>query len=138
VIVILKLKLSLHAFSSKSCSSVPSSAVTSDDSDSEDNSTDVCKHSNSPKRQCIRPTASASQKHNKKWEKDFPWVEYDEGAFCKVCQKSVPTRTQTSQGSGSEKMRTHERSDNHKKQIEAESIVSTGEQLYITSNALEI
>ena len=47
----------------------------------------------------------------------------------------VPTRTQTSQGSGGvwvtkpfqnwkkavEKIRTHERNDNHKKQIEAES-----------------
>ena len=32
--------------------------------------------------------------------KDFPWVEYDDNMFCKVCRKSVPTRTQTSQESG--------------------------------------
>ena len=81
--------MSLHAFSSKSCSSVPSSAVTSDDSESEDNSTDVRQHSNSPKRQCIRPTASASQNCNKKWEKDSPWVEYNDnyqGAFVRCAE----------------------------------------------------
>ena len=67
------------------------------------------------------------------------WIFHDDnyqGVFCRVCRKSVPTQTQTSQGSGGvwvtnwkkavEKMRAHESSDNHKKQIEAESIVSTG------------
>jgi len=135
--------MNLHAFSSKSCSSVPSSTAPVM-TVCEDNSTDARQHSNSPdyKRQCIRPIASATWKY-KKWEKDFPWVEYDDnyqGAFCKVCQNSVPIRTQSSQGSSGvwvtkpfqnwkkavEKMRTHERSDNHKKQIEVESIVSTG------------
>jgi len=74
----LKPKISLHAFASKSCLLVPSGAVTNDDSESEDNSTDARQH---------------SRKYDKKREKDFLWVEYDEnyqGAFCKVCQKSVP------------------------------------------------
>jgi len=65
-----------------------------------------------------------------------------QSAFCKVYWKSVPTRTQTSQGSGVwvtkpfqnwkkavEKMRKHERSDNHKKQ---NLLLAQREQLYPT------
>ena len=83
-----------------------------------------------------------SRKYSKKWEKDFSWLEYDEnyqGTFCKVCWSDT-TRTQTSQGSGGvwvtkpfqnwkkavEKMRAHERSDNHNRILEAKSIANTG------------
>ena len=55
------------------------------------------------KRPCAVPSSAAtSRKYNKKWAKDFPWLEYDgnfQGAFCKICRK-VETRGQSSQGSG--------------------------------------
>ena len=55
------------------------------------------------KRPCAVPSSAAtSRKYNKKWKKDFPWLEYDgnfQGAFCKICRK-VETRGQSSQGSG--------------------------------------
>ena len=38
-----------------------------------------------------RTTSSSSRKYIKKWEKDFPWLEYDadcEGAFYKLCKTS--------------------------------------------------
>ena len=66
-----------------------SSKCTPTVSDSEE---DESLHPSSPKRQCTRPTTTASsttqRKYNKKWEKEFPWLDYDEnsqGAFCKVC-----------------------------------------------------
>ena len=69
-------------------SSSKSTTVTSDSEE------DETLHPNSPKRQCIGPSAIASSttqcKYSKKWEKEFPWLEYDEnyqGAFCKVCSK---------------------------------------------------
>ena len=59
-------------------------------SDSEEDSTSEALQSSSSKKQCLRPTPSASRKkYNKKWEKDFPWLQYDEnyqGAFCKICR----------------------------------------------------
>ena len=33
---------------------------------------------------------SSQRKYNKRWEKDFLWLEYDhnyEGAFCKICRR---------------------------------------------------
>ena len=36
---------------------------------------------------------STQRKYNKKWEKDFLWLDYDhnyQGAFCKVCRKQEP------------------------------------------------
>ena len=56
-----------------------------------------------PKRPCALPSSAAtSRKYNRKWVKDFPWLESDgnfQGAFCKICRK-VETRVQSSQGSG--------------------------------------
>ncbi len=56
-----------------------------------------------PKKRCVTVRAnvpekrrtksrplSSKRKYNKKWEEDFPWLEYDEdheGAFCKLCRK---------------------------------------------------
>ena len=37
------------------------------------------------------PSKSSSRKYQKKWEKDFTWLEYDadcDGAFCKLCKTS--------------------------------------------------
>ena len=52
------------------------------------------------KRPCEVPSSAAnSRKYKKKWETDFPWLEYDsnfQGAFCKICRKAA----QSSQGSG--------------------------------------
>ena len=96
------------------------------------------------KRPCAVPSSAAtSRKYNKKWAKDFPWLEYDgnfQGAFCKICRK-VETRCQSSQGSGSvwvtkpfqnwkkavQKMKEHASSESHLRQVEAELIVSRGE-----------
>ena len=67
-------------------------------SDSEEDSTSETLQPSSSKKQCLRPTPSASQKYSKKWEKDFPWLQYDEnyqGAFCKIC-RMPETQSQTS------------------------------------------
>ncbi len=40
-------------------------------------------------RKKSRPVSS-KRHYNKKWESEFPWLEYDEdhqGAFCKYCKK---------------------------------------------------
>lgn len=37
-----------------------------------------------------RAKSGKKRKYNKRWEKDFAWLEYDEnyqGAFCKICRK---------------------------------------------------
>ena len=96
------------------------------------------------KRPCAVPSSAAtSRKYNKKWAKDFPWLEYDgnfQGASCKICRK-VETRGQSSQGSGGvcvtkpfqnwkkavQKMKEHASSESHLRQVEAELIVSRGE-----------
>ena len=68
-------------------------------SESEEDSTNEAPPS---KRPCaVLSPATTSRKYNKKWAKDFPWLEYDgnfQGAFCKICRK-VETRGQSSQGS---------------------------------------
>lgn len=54
------------------------------------------------KRPCEVPSSMPSRNYNKKWEKDFPWLEYDgnfQGAFCKLCRKGE-SRGQSLQGSG--------------------------------------
>ena len=110
-------------------------------SESEEDSTNEAPSS---KRPCAVPSSAAtSLKYNKKWAKDFPWLEYDgnfQGAFCKICRK-VETRGQSLQGSGGvwvtkpfrnwkkavQKMKEHGSSESHLRQVEAELIVSRGE-----------
>ncbi len=82
----------------------------------------------------------SSRSYNKKWEVDFPWLEYDgnfQGAFCKICRKDE-TRGQSSQGSGGvwvtkpfqnwkkaiKKMKAHASSEFHLRQTEAALVVS--------------
>ena len=48
-----------------------------------------------PKKHCSAKSKkiSTQRKYNKKWEKDFLWLEYDHNyqeAFCKVCRKQEP------------------------------------------------
>ena len=89
--------MSLHAFSSKSCSQVVLSPVMTVIILLMYVSTPILLRDNALR------TAFSSRKSNKKWERDFSIsIEYDDnyqGAFCKACRKSVPTQTQTSQGS---------------------------------------
>ena len=110
-------------------------------SESEEDSTNEAPPS---KRPCAVPSSAAtSRKYNKKWAKDFPWLEYDgnfQGAFCKICRK-IETRGQSSQGSGGvwvtkpfqnwkkavQKMKERASSESHLRQVEAELIVSRGE-----------
>ena len=86
------------------------------------------------KRPCAVPSSAAtSRKYNKKWEKGFPWLEYDgncQGACCKICRK-VETRGQSSQGNGAmcvtkpfqnwkkavQKMKEHASSESHLRQV---------------------
>ena len=84
----------------------------------------------------VSSPAATSRNYNKKWEKDFPWLEYDgnfQGAFCKICRKAK-IRGQSSQGSGGvwvtnpfqnwkkavEEMKVHARSASLLRQVEAQ------------------
>ena len=129
----------LNFFGSSSSKSATSSLR--EGSESEEDSINEAPPS---KRPCAVPSSAAtSQKYNKKWAKDFPWLEYDgnfQGAFCKICRE-VETRGQSSQGSGGvwvtnpfqnwkkavQKMKEHASSESHLRQVEAELIVSRGE-----------
>ena len=56
-----------------------------------------------PKNHCSAKSKkiSTQQKYNKKWEKDFLWLEYDhhyQVAFCKVCRKQDPQSLQNTGG----------------------------------------
>ena len=46
-------------------------------SDSEKDSSSESLLLGSPKRQCSRPSCT-QQRYNRKWEKDFQWLEYNE------------------------------------------------------------
>ena len=114
-------------------------------SDSEEDSTSEALQPSSSKKQCLRPTPSVSRKYNKKWEKDFPWLQYDEnyqGAFCKICRMpDSETQSQTLQGSGGvwvtrpfqnwkkaiQKMKAHASSETHVRHCEAELLAKRGE-----------
>ena len=81
---------------------------------------------------------SGRRKYNKKWEKDFPWLEYDEnhqGAFCQICRKREPRSLQKTGGAwitkpfknwkkAVEKMQAHSKSDAHLKHVEAELLAA--------------
>ena len=133
-----------------SSSSKPATSSLREGSESEEDSTNEVPPS---KRPCAVPSSAAtSRKYNKKWAKDFSWLEYDgnfQGTFCKICRK-VKTRGQSSQGSGGvwvtkpfqnwkkvvQKMKEHVSSESHLRQVEAELIEE--KQLYISCNVLEI
>ena len=132
--------MDIHNFFGSSSSKSATSSLR-EGSESEEDSTNEAPLS---KRPCAVPSSAAtSWKYNKKWEKDFPWLEYDgnfQGAFCKICRK-VENRGQSSQGSGGvwvtkpfqnwkkavQKMKEHASSESHLRQVEAELIVSRGE-----------
>ena len=134
------IKMDIHNFFGSSSSKSATSSLR-EGSESEEDSTNEAPPS---KRPCAVPSSAAtSRKYNKKWAKDFPWLEYDgnfQGAFCKICRK-VETRGQSSQGSGGvwvtkpfqnwkkavQKMKEHASSESHLRQVEAELIVSRGE-----------
>ena len=103
----------------------------------------------SPKKHCISSTLpekhcvmscnpSTKRTNNKKWEEEFPWVQYDkdvQGAFCKVCRKRGKS-LQTTGGAwitkpfnnwkkAKEKMRAHSQSDCHIQSCEAELAAAT-------------
>ena len=72
------------------------------------------------------PSKSSSRKYQKKWEKDFTWLEYDadcDGAFCKLCKTSGKslertggvwtTKPFTNWKKAVEKMKAHAKSDAH-------------------------
>ena len=120
-------------------------------SDSEEDSTSEALQPSSSKKQCLRPTPSASRKHNKKWEKDFPWLQYDEnyqGAFCKIveCQilrhrvklhkEVVVYGLQGHFRTGKkaiQKMKAHASSETHVRHCEAELLAKRGETVVATS-----
>ena len=66
--------------------------VESEDSDSEvlgPSPANKCCTSSKQSRDKSRPLSS-KRRYNKKWEKEFCWLEDDEdhqGAFCKICKK---------------------------------------------------
>ena len=83
--------------SSKPSTSVSTSRQSSSSSSSSEDESEVpptkkpcvCKPEQSKKRSKYRTASSSSRKYQKKWEKDFAWLEYDadcDGAFCKVCK----------------------------------------------------
>ena len=74
------------------------SSVVSSSSDSEDgNESDIDVVSYPPKKHCSSATSkppsksgSGIRRYNKKWQKTFSWLEFDENlqdAFCKLCKK---------------------------------------------------
>ena len=86
---------------------------------------------------------SSSRKYNKKWEDNFPWLEFDEdcqGAFCKVCKKRGKslertggawiTQPFTNWKKAVEKMKLHAQSNFHvescKAEVEAEQATRRG------------
>ncbi len=86
-------------------------------------------------------TKSGQRKYNKKWEKQFLWLEYDEnyrGAFCKTCRKYDHHPSQKTGGAwitkpfknwkkAVEKMRAHAKSDTHIRRSEAELLATKKE-----------
>ena len=90
----------------------------------------------SKKQSKYRTTStSSSRKYQKRWEKDFTWLEYDvdyEGAFCKLCKTYGRTLVERTGGvwttrpftnwkKAIEKMKAHASSDTHIKASQAAS-----------------
>lgn len=129
--------MDLRAYGFSSKSSVPTCSR-SESTGSE--SGDEIFEPSSPKRLCTIATSKPSQrsklsdvrKYNKKWEQQFPWLEYDEhiqGVFCRECKKygnssqrtggAWITKPFTNWKKAVEKMRAHSKSDVHIQSCEA-------------------
>ena len=80
----------------------------------------------SKQRRAKSRPVSSKRHYNKKWEREFPWLEYDEdhqGAFCKDCKKrgmslertggTWVTKPFNNWKKALEKMRAHSQSDGH-------------------------
>ena len=123
--------------SSSSKSATPSLREVSSGSESEE---DLTSEAPPSKRPCAVPSSAATSRKYKKWETDFPWLEYDgnfQSAFCKICRKAE-TGAQSSQGSGGvwitkpfqnwkkavQKMKAHASSEFHVRQVEAELLAN--------------
>ena len=122
--------MDLRAYGFSSKSSVPSRSESNSSSESED-------EPSPPKRLCTITTSKPKQpstsrsvpdvrRYNKKWEQQFPWLEYDEhtqGALCRECKKygnssqrtggTWITKPFTNWRKAVEKMRTHSKSVVH-------------------------
>ena len=138
--------MDIHNFfglSSSSKSATPSLREISSGSESEEDLTSEAPPSKRPHTCTVPSPAATSQNYNNKWEKDFPWLEYDgnfQGAFCKICRKAE-IRGQSSQGIGDvwvtnpfqnwrkevEKMKAHANSASHLRQFEGQLLASRGE-----------
>ena len=87
--------MDLHSyFGVASSSKSVSASVGSSDDDSQSSDVESLEP-HPPKKHCSAKSKkiSTQRKYNKKWEKDFLWLEYDhnyQGAFCKVCRKQEP------------------------------------------------
>ena len=112
--------------SSKPSTLVPSSSSSSDSSSEEELEAPptkkpcVSKPKLLKKRLKYRTTSTSGRKYKKRWEKDFPWLEYDtdcEGAFCKLCKTSGQslerTKPFTNWKKAVEKVKAHTKSDAH-------------------------
>ena len=91
----------------------------------------LCISEPSKKQLKYRTATVSSRKYQKRWEKDFTWLEYDadcEGAFCKVCKTSGKslertggvwiTKPFTNWKKATERMKTHANSDVHSRAIQ--------------------
>ena len=116
----------------------------SSDSDSEADS-ELQDKPSPPKKLCTASqkrsksrSLTSKRKYNKKWEENFPWLEYSEdhqGAFCKVCKKrgrllqrtggAWITKPFNNWKKAMEKMRAHAQSDIHVQSCEAEMVAAT-------------
>ena len=114
--------------------SASKSSVVSSSSDSEDgDKSEIDVQPNPPKKHCSSSTCkppfrsgSGIRRYNKKWGKNFPWLESDEnlqGAFCKLCKKGGRslqrtggawiTKPFTNWKKATQKMKSHSKSEVH-------------------------
>ena len=83
--------MDLHSyFGVVSSSKSVSASVGSSEDDSQSSDVESLEPYPPKKHSAKSKEISIQRKYNKKWEKDFLWLEYDhnyQGAFCKVCRK---------------------------------------------------
>ena len=132
-------------FGASSSKSTPTIDDRDTDVESEDSDSEVlgpspakkCCTSSKQSRDKSRPLSS-KRRYNKKWEKEFCWLEYDEdhqGAFCKICKKRGTSLQRTGGAwitkpfnnwkKALEKMRAHSQSDVHIQACTADLAVAT-------------